>query len=162
MTNRWLIVVVVASLALNVAVVGGFVLFRTRRPSGPPPVPGLSKREMREVRRMRDKFDPRLDSLRHQLNAARSELFRLAADSATPAEAESLLQTIGTIRVDMNRLAYENLREMLSKLSAEGREQVLRRLEHGPAPWHHRKHKRGRRDAIPRCPGPMPDSDDDD
>ncbi|MFO7651197.1 MAG: hypothetical protein R6X13_07675 [bacterium] len=165
MTSRWLVVLVVASLALNVAVVAGFFVARGRGPGCPPPMFGMKPGDVREIAAMRERFDPKMDTLRQQLNAARGGLYRLAADSASPVEAESLLQVIGDIRIEMNRLAYQHMRQVMAKLSPEHRAEFLRRLEQGPGSWHDgpdyrkRGHRRPRR--IGRdCPPPAPDLDD--
>lgn len=132
MTSRWLVVAVVASLALNVAVVAGFFLARQRRL--PPPLPGMRPEEMRAMMELRQEFDPAMDELRQKLHKARCELFQLAADTVPQPQAESLLQVIGNIRVEMNRLAYEHLRRVMSRLAPEARLEVLRRINAGMEP----------------------------
>lgn len=154
MSHRWLTVLVAASLALNIAVVAGFFLLRPRPCQAP--VPGMNPRERREVMKMRRQFDPKMDSLRETLRAKRGELYRLAADSASPAEADSLLQAIGDIRVEMNRLAYEHMRVLMAKLSPKQREEFLRRLQSGPQSWHSGSRGPGR-----GCPPPQPPDFDD-
>lgn len=156
MTNRWLVVLVIASLALNLAVVAGFFISRPRGPRDCGPMPGMGPGEMRRFGEMRKGFDPQMDSLRERLNEARGRLFDLAADSVEPAEAESLIQSIGQIREDMNRMAYQHLRLVLREMTPDNRARFLRRLQSGPPHGHGGPHRR----HGGRMPPPPPEFDD--
>lgn len=128
MQPRWLVVVVIASLALNVAVVGTYLFERIRmRPPLPPPMlkPGL-RRELGELRR---EFQPRLDTLREQAHRAREGLMALAMQSKPDmARVDSLLMEISRSETAMNRLAFEHARRISSRLPEAGREAFFRRL----------------------------------
>lgn len=155
MSNRWLVVLVAASLALNVAVVAGFLLLRPRHGCPPPHLRGMKPDEAREFAELREQFDPKMDSLREELRAARGRLYALAADSVPEQAAESLLQAIGSIRVEMNRLAYQHLREVMAASTPERRAEILQVLQAGPMHWRGGPHGRQRRGQ-----GPPPEFDD--
>lgn len=129
MQPRWLVVVVVASLALNVAVVGTYLFERFRlRPPGPP-LPGMKPAVIRELRELRRDFEPRLDTLREQAHRAREGLMALAMQAKPDmARVDSLLVEISRSETAMNRLAFEHARRISSRLPENGREAFFRRL----------------------------------
>lgn len=129
MQPRWLVVVVIASLALNVAVVGTYLFERFRlRPPGPP-LPGMKPAIVSELRELRREFEPRLDSLRGQAHRAREGLMRLALQAKPDmARVDSLLLEISRSETAMNRLAFEHVRRISSRLPENGREAFFRRL----------------------------------
>ncbi|MBM3314865.1 periplasmic heavy metal sensor [candidate division WOR-3 bacterium] len=132
MRQKWLVVVVVASLALNLAVVASFLFLRLREPGHGRhrPVPGLGPEEVRGLRRLRKEFHPRMDSLRGRALDARTALMRYAGDvNPDPRVIDSLLGEIGRAEAGMNRLAFEHARRIVEQLPPEARDTFLRRLE---------------------------------
>uniref|UniRef100_A0A7C4CDC5 Periplasmic heavy metal sensor n=1 Tax=candidate division WOR-3 bacterium TaxID=2052148 RepID=A0A7C4CDC5_UNCW3 len=129
MQSRWLVVVVVASLALNVAVVGTYLFERSRlRPPGPP-LPGMRPALVRELRELRREFEPRMDTLRERARLAREGLMELALQAKPDmARADSLLAEISRSETAMNRLAFEHARRVGNRLPEGGRAAFLRRL----------------------------------
>lgn len=129
MQPRWLVVVVIASLALNVAVVGTYIFERARlRPPGPP-LRGMRPAVVKELRELRREFQPRLDMLREQAHQAREGLMMLAMQSRPDmARVDSLLIEISRSETAMNRLAFEHARRISSRLPESGREAFFRRL----------------------------------
>ncbi|MEO0085258.1 MAG: hypothetical protein ABIK37_01365 [candidate division WOR-3 bacterium] len=161
MQPRWLVVVVLASLALNVAVVGTYLVERLRmRPPVPPPV--LRPELRRELAEMRREFQPRLDTLRERALRAREGLMALAMQSKPDmARVNSLLEEISRSETAMNRLAFEHARRISSRLPEAGREAFFRRLRErqlrpcGPMMMRRGMHR-------PAAPPPEQDFEEDD
>ncbi|MEO0074275.1 MAG: hypothetical protein ABIK43_06430 [candidate division WOR-3 bacterium] len=134
MRQRWLVVVAVASLALNLTVVGSFLFFQLREPRPPSvPLPGIGRRELEQLDRMRREYSPRRDSLRDRLFRTRSALLQLAAEtSPSMPEVESLLDEIGRIEAELARLSFEHARRIGLELPAAARGEFFRRLQERP------------------------------
>jgi len=131
MHPRWLVVVVIASLALNAAVVSTYLFerFRLRRPG--PPLPGMKPAVVRELRELRREFRPRMDALRGQALQAREGLMHLAMQpEPDPARVESLLLEVSRSETALNRLAFEHARRISARLPEAGRAAFSRRLRH--------------------------------
>jgi Spy/CpxP family protein refolding chaperone len=95
---------------------------------------------MRELmHRMHDRMQPRMDTLREELMATRIGLMELVREPMPDGRADSLLQEIGRIEQEMNRLAFEHARQLIESLPPEARERFLERLEQrggpGDRPW---------------------------
>jgi hypothetical protein len=131
MPSRWLVVALVGSIALNLAVVGFYIFERTRRPLPPPPPEFVRGRPELHglVRRMRMRMEPAMDTLREELMATRHGLMELVRRPERFNEAESLLARIGTLEQQLNRLAFENARQLMESLPPEARERFLEKLE---------------------------------
>ena len=160
MQNRWLVAGLVASIALNLAVVGFYIYERAAlRPR--PPLPPFAGPMHGPMHRMRMRMEPRMDSLGRELMAARVGLMAMVREGRTDSvRAESLFARIGGIEQQMNRLAFENARQLLESLPPEARQRFIERLEKRggpgsrPGPRHWRR-GRGPDDAEPEGPGGM-------
>lgn len=163
MNQRWLVVIVIASLALNLAVVGSFLFVRLRAPRFPPPferpLPGMTGEQLSSLRQLRQEYRPKMDSLRGQAEAARDSLTALAAESSPrPQRVDSLLAAIGRHEMAMNRLAYEHARRIAERLPPGLRAGFFQRL---------REHRRGPGPRPMMCrprrfgPPPVPEPDED-
>ncbi len=156
MSGRWLAVALVGSIALNLAVVGFYIFERTRQPLPPPPPEFVRGRPELHglVRRMRMRMEPAMDTLREELMATRRGLMELVRRPDRAGEAESLLARIGSLEQQLNRLAFENARQLMESLPPEARERFLERLETrcGPDGCPRPRHQGSRR--WMREPGP--------
>lgn len=131
MRQRWLVLVAVASLALNLAVVGSFLFLWLRAPAPPPlPLPGIVGRDRERLERMRREYGPCRDSLRERIFRARRALLLLAAEqNPSSAAVDSLLGVVGSAEAGLARLSFEHARRIGSALPPAAREEFFRRLQ---------------------------------
>ena len=159
MQNRWLFAALIASIALNVGVVGFYIYERASMAPPPPPLPGMGPAGREHMRRMRTMFEPRMDSLREELMSTRLGLMKLVREPQVEQnKADSLLREIGRIEQQMNRLAFENARRLVDSLPPDMRQRFFERLEQGGGPggrpWSHRRgHMQGQHGPGPGFPG---------
>jgi hypothetical protein len=173
MRNRWLIVVVVASLCLNVALVGTYVFRRARH--GRPrrfPSRGLTSEAREKIRKARDAAMPEFAELMGRVESTDSvlwaEMRREAPDSA---RVESLCQELGQMHGRMRANVFRQMHRELLLMPAEARAEYLQhmmRMRPGlPLGGRHasgeprrgmgRHQRRGSRMSEPREGGPPSD-----
>ena len=154
MRGRWLALIAVASLALNVAVVGTYV-YRTTRPHG-------QHARFRGVRRaLRDSIGSvmrqampdieRLFGERDRLHAAVMEL--VTKPELDEPKLDSLCREQGRVAAELGTHIFRNMHRVVQMLPAEQRERFLRQ----PGPHMMRgPHRRGPGRFGPRPGGPEP------
>jgi hypothetical protein len=154
MRGRWLVVIAVASLALNVAVVGTFLY---QRYSGhgrhhPPRIPGLNPQVVAQVRQIREENAPALESLMEQTMPIRTALAELAGSAQSDAgKADSLCTELGRIHVQIEKNMFAMTRRVLEVLPAEMKEHYLEMLKTNPG--RHARQRPGRMRGARRGPG---------
>lgn len=170
MRGRWLLVVAVASLALNLAVVGSFAYFRAhpeRRPMGRHERhcrPGLPMHRMKpELRRRIERTfrssGPLMDTLRRGEDSLRAALVReLLGSDCSPTRIDSLAAESGRRHGRMLALAFRDARSIVESLPESERAKFLDEIHpamRGPRP---------RRRPGPPCDDfpPPPDGPDGD
>ncbi len=185
MRNRWLVVVVVASLCLNVAVVGAFIVHRVRcaRPRRFS-ARGLTSEVRERLRHAREvsmpKFSALVDSVESTDSVLWTEMRREGPDSV---RVESLCQELGRIHGSMRAMVFRQMHQELQLMPAAARTEYLQhmmRMRPGlPLGGRHasgeprrgmgRHQRRGSRMSEPReggppsdepQPGPPPESGD--
>jgi len=164
MRARWLVLIVVASLALNVAVVGSYVFFQLRGHEGRPEQFRHLRPELRgQVERVMRESGPEMERLMGQEDSVRmamaDELERPQVDER---RLDSLARESGRVHSQMALLAYHNARRIVEMLPADERGRFLRNMRHGMG-RRMRRMMHGRGPAGP--PGqdtPMPPPDDND
>ena len=164
MRNRWLVVVLAASVALNVAAIGVFAYQRYakwRRQTYFRNLRARPKGGFRELFRQRE---PGMDSLRRVYSDARRELGELVfSETPDSQKTDSLLDVLGTTHREMSRRVLETSRAVESLSPVEERDRVRHRLmEMWEGPDRRRSGRgrshRGRRMPRPeRLPEPPPD-----
>ena len=180
MRNRWLVVAVVASLCLNLAVVGTFIFHRVRR--GRPrrfSARGLTSEVRERLRHAREasmpEFSALVDSVESTDSVLWAEMRREAPDSV---RVESLCQELGQLHGRMRAGVFRQVHRELQLMPEEARDKYLKhmmRMKPGlPMGGRHagrgrgrgmnRHMRRGSRTSEP-CddeppPGPPPESGD--
>lgn len=153
MRGRWMMVVAVASLVLNVMVVGSFLFLRFRRPPRPPfhrMGPGLRQRAdciYAESRPEAERLMRENERLRAMLA---EEILRKDSDER---RLDSLSNEVGRIHGQMTALAYRNARRVVSLLPEPERRRFVEDLQR-PGPG---LGPRWRRHRFNCPPGPPPD-----
>jgi hypothetical protein len=166
MRGRWLAVIAVASLILNLAVVGSFVFLRVRHPMGARhPLRGFRP----EMRRVADSVlvqaRPQMDSLMQANERLRAALAdEIAGTELDERRFDSLCSEVGVLHGRMTALAYRNARRIAAALPEAERKQFIVNLWQGMGPGMPRG-MRGRMHGpgpgFPPPPGPgMPPPDD--
>jgi len=185
MRNRWLVVIVVASLCLNAAVVGTYV-FRRARHDRPHRlrVRGLT-RDMRErMRKAREAAMPEFSALVGRAESTDSLLwFELRSERPDSARVESLCQELGKMHGAMRAMVFRQMHRELLLMPGDARADYLRHMMRmrpglppggrhafgGPGRGAGRRMHRGSRMSEPReggppsdepHPGPPPESGD--
>ncbi len=139
MKNRWLYIILAASLGLNLAAFGAFVFHRYRRTRARfLPIRQAIKNAPQRFAPLLNEHHRKMDSLRIEYWSARAELARLAlAEDPEPALLEQILQKLGEIHQEMNREVFKTGRNVELLLPPEHRERVRRaccRMIQGPPP----------------------------
>lgn len=163
MRARWMVLIVVASLALNVAVVGSYVFFQVRGRQMPPPQFRHLKPELRgQVERVMRGSAPEMERLMGEDDAVRSAMAdELERPQIDERRLDSLARESGRVHAQMALLAYRNARRIVEMLPEDERGRFIRNMRHGMGRRMHRM-MRGRGPSGP--PGqdlPMPPPDDD-
>lgn len=182
MRNRWLVVVVVASLCLNVAVVGTYVFRRARR-DRPRRFPscGLTSEAREKMRKARDAAMPEFTELVGRAESTDSVLWaEMGREAPDSARVESLCQELGQMHGRMRANVFRQMHRELQLMPAEARVEYLKhmmRMRPGlPLGGRHARgeprrgmERRGSRMSVPRegeppsdepHPGPPPESGD--
>jgi hypothetical protein len=166
MRSKWMLIVVVASLALNAAVVGSYLFMRLREPRPPvpptePPLPGLAPALLGDLRQLRQEFRPQMDALRERARALRFGLMQAAQQpQPDPRLVDSLLLEVGRVETEVNRLTFEHARRIAERLPPEAREVFFRRLAEHHAGMRPGRMMRRMGRMKPPPPGQEIDSDD--
>jgi hypothetical protein len=157
MRGRWLAIVAIASLALNVAVVGSFVFINVRRHQRPHPrIPGFGPEIPPEVRAVFEDARPRMDSLRALIDRVGEEM-RAEEELNTPDETriDSLCREAGRLHGLMMMTAHQSIRRVVQMMPEGKRHEFIenfgRRMGHGGRAMH------GRRRMMPGPGEPGPD-----
>lgn len=150
-TWMWVLsIALAASVAVNLAAVGTFVVRRMTRSrrTAPEWVRRARPESREEVRQLQRALEGQMDSLRRELAEEQRGLAALLRqDEAPGAEVDSAAARIGQLHAAMTRRAFGFIRETLHKLTPEQQEYLLDRFER----QYNRRHGPGR--GGPR-PGP--------
>jgi hypothetical protein len=159
MSNRWLVAAVVASLALNVAVVGSYAWSRLHRPPGPR-LPGV-RAEMRE--RMHHVFQesrPEVERLMQQNERIRDAMAQeVWCPQLDERRLDSLARESGRIHGLMTLIAYHNARRAAELLPEPERRQFIERISRQGRPGPRGRGRPGpppEGGPPPECPLPGP------
>lgn len=141
MRNKWIIILLIFSLAVNMAALATMAVQWSKRPErrGPLSRPPFSEnhREMlrrkldlsddqyRKVGQAHDQFAEGMDSLQAALRGKREELFRqLDTQEPDRGQIEALLGEIAVLQADQERMVVDNLLTMREVLTPEQREKL--------------------------------------
>ena len=172
MRNRWLVVVAVASLCLNAAVVGAFVLHRVHhRGLGRFTARRLAPEVRERLRQARERALPEFAALAGRAESTDSLLWaEMKSESPDSVRVESLCQELGRIHGMMRAMVFRQMHRELAMLPAGARAEYLTHMMTmrpgfgGPGPGMGRYHGRGPVAPVPGeggpPPGPQPESGD--
>jgi len=160
MRGRWLALIAVASLALNVAVVGTYIYRTATRPREQHPRFQGVRRALRDsiggVLREAAPDIERLSGERDRLRAAVMEL--VAKPELDEQKLDSLCREQGRIAAELDGLVFRNMHRVVQMLPPAQRERFLRQagplMMHGP-----RTGRFNRRRVRPGDEPPGPDED---
>jgi hypothetical protein len=130
MRNRWLVVFVVASLCLNVAVVGTY-FFRRARHNRPRrfPMRGLSSEARENMRKARDAAMPEFAALAGRAESTDSLLWvEIRRENPDSARVESLCQELGQFHGRMRALVFRQMHHELQMMPAAQRQEYLQQM----------------------------------
>jgi hypothetical protein len=159
MRHTWLVIVAVASLVLNVAVVGAYIFQLNRggpRPSRPP-LAGLRREMHGQAREVFKKSWPEMKRLGEERERLQAELMQEVMKSEPSQQRiDSLADEMGRLHAQSAKIIARDARAVTALLPAEQRERFLRNF--GPFGAGHRgargiRMMRGHRGI----PGPGPD-----
>jgi uncharacterized membrane protein len=162
MRGRWLAVIAVASLILNVAVVGSFVFLRVRHPLGPRhPLRGFRPAMRHVADSLLRESRPEMERLMIEGERLRAEMSEeIVRPDYDERRLDSLCQEAGRLHGRMTALAYRNARRIAAALPEAERRRFLENMRHRNGP----RMRRGGRGPAPCCPPPpgpgLPPSDD--
>ncbi len=139
MKSRWLMVVLITSLVLNLAAVGAFAYSRYRKWQWRQGLlKRLAARAPERVMPLINEHQFKMDSLRMEYWKARRELAQLSfSDTVNARVVEEVLERIAANHREMNRLVYETGRKTAMLFPPEQRERFRRRcceMLEGPFP----------------------------
>ena len=150
MRNRWLIVVVVASLCLNAAVVGAY-FFRRGRHDGTRRFPfrGLTSEAREKMRKAREAAMPEFSALVDKGESTDSLLWtEMRRESPDSVRVESLCQELGGIHGSMRAMVFRQMHRELQMMPAEARVEYVAHMmmmrPRLPFGGHHRSGEPGR------------------
>lgn len=130
MRNRWLVVIVVASLCLNLAVVGTYIFRRARR-DRPRRFPGrrLTAETRDRLRRTREAAMPGFLAAAEEVQSTDSLLWaEMRREYPDSARVESLCQELGRIHGTMRAMVFRQMHRELQLMPEEAREQYLKHM----------------------------------
>jgi len=171
MRNRWLVVVVIASLCLNAAVVGTFFFHRVRR--GRPrrfSARGLTSEVRERLRHAREASMPEFSALVDSVESTDSVLWaEMSRENPDSVRVESLCRELGQLHGRMRAGVFRQMHRELQLMPGEARAHYLKhmmRMKPGlplrgrrarPGRGMNRHMRRGSRMSAP-CEGePLPD-----
>ncbi len=165
MRNRWLVVIVVASLCLNVAVVGAYVFRRARRDRQHGFAARCLTAEVREnMRKAREAALPEFSVLVDRAQSADSLLWtEMRGESPDSVRVESLCQELGQIHGRMRATVFGQMHRELQLMPTEARAEYLKHMMRmrpgfgGPGRGMGRHMRRGSMMPAPREGEPFPD-----
>ncbi len=170
MRSRWLVVIAVASLCLNLAVVGTYFLRRAHREfPRRPPLRGLAPEALERLRAVRESLMPEFAAIAGQEQRDDSLLWsEMSSDNPDSLRVDSLASEMGRLHGRMRAMLFWQMRRELTMLPAKARAEYLRRLMtmrpgFGPGRGMGRHMRRGFRMPPPGVeppPGPPPESGD--
>jgi hypothetical protein len=130
MRNRWLVLVVVASLCLNVAVVGTYFLHRARRGGLRRfPARGLTPDVRERLRKARAEALPEFAALAEKVEATDSLLWtEMRSESPDSARVESLCQELGQIHGKMRAMVFRQMHRELQLMPGAARIEYLNHM----------------------------------
>lgn len=152
MKGRWVYILLVVSLAFNLAAVGTFVYHRYRRwrwQKGD--FRSIARRIKPQLAPIVDEYHLKMDSLRIEYWRVRHELARLGfEENPDSARVEQALKQIGLLHQQMHRQVFEMGRKADSFLPPQYREMIRRRCcevikGSYPPPGPGRPHRPGRK-----------------
>lgn len=160
MRNRWLVVVVVASLCLNAAVVGTYLLHRARH--GRPRrfrVRGLTSEVRERLRHAREASMPGFSALVDSVESTDSVLWaEMRREEPDSARVEALCRELGQLHGRMRAGVFRQMHRELQLIPEEARAQYLKhmmKMKPGFDGPRGRKGRRSSRHAGPyRCEPP--------
>jgi len=165
MRNTWLVIVAVASLVLNLAVVGAY-LYHQRGPRPPrPPLAGLRREMHQQARDVFRKSWPEMQRLGEERARLQTELLQeLTGPDVNQARVDSLADALGRLHAQSVRIISRDARAVVELLPAEQREQFLRNFgplgggHHGARAGRMMRHFRGMPGpGMEPPPGPPPE-----
>ena len=173
MRNRWLVVVVVASLCLNVAVVGTYLLRRVRHDRLRRfPVRGLTPEAREKLREARDAALPGFTALADEAGSTDSLLWaEMRRENPDSVRVDSLCRELGQNHGRMRAMVFWQMRRELQLMPGAARAEYLNHMmtmrpglslrdRHAsgvPGRGMGRHMRRGSRMSVPREGGPCPD-----
>ena len=127
MRSRWLVVVVVASLCLNVAVVGTYFLRRVRHDRLRRfPMRGLTSEVREKLRQAREAAMPAFAALAEKVESTDSLLwFEMRRESPDSVRVESLCQELGLTHGRMRAMVFRQMHRELQLMPAAARTEYL-------------------------------------
>ncbi|MEO0070821.1 MAG: hypothetical protein ABIK39_01870 [candidate division WOR-3 bacterium] len=138
MKNRWLLVILAASLALNLTAFAAFAYNRYRKWQRRGVLKRLTAGAPERIAPLIDEHQFKMDSLRMEYWRARRELAEMNfADKMDSQAIEQTLDRIAEIHREMNRLVLETGRKAVMLLPPGRRERIIRRhreMVGGPPP----------------------------
>ena len=164
MRNRWLVVIVVASLCLNVAVVGTYI-FRRARHDRPRrfAMHGLSSEAREKMRKTREATMPEFAALVGRVESTDSLLWtEMRRESPDSVRVESLCQELGQIHGRMRAMVFRQMHRELQLMPAGARAEYLKHMMRmrpgfgGPGRGMGKHMNRGHRMAPPPDGEPPP------
>lgn len=157
MKNRWLLVVLAASLALNLAAFVTFAYNWYRKRQWQSVLKRLEVMAPGKMTQLMDEHQFKMDSLRMEYWRARRKLAEMNFSEKVDSGAiEHTLDRIAGIHREMNRLVLETGRKTVMLLPPESRERIMRRQREmvegphpPPPPPRHRRRPEPKRRCYP-------------
>jgi len=130
MRNRWLVVVVIASLCLNVAVVGAYFLRRVRHDHPRRfPLRGLTAEVREKMRKAREAAMPEFSALVARVDSTDSLLWaEMRSEGPDSARVDSFCQELGRVHGRMRAMVFWQMRRELQMMPAAARAEYLNHM----------------------------------
>ena len=130
MRSRWLVAVVIASLCLNVAVVGTYFLRRARHDrSRRFPSRGLTPEVREKLRQVREAAFPEFAALAEQERSGDSLLWvEMRRESPDSVRVESLCLGLGQMHGKMRAMVFRQMHRELQLMPADARTEYVKRM----------------------------------
>ena len=130
MRSRWLIVIAVASLCLNVAVVGAFVAHRVRRARLRRFLAsGLTPEVREKLRKAREAAMPEFAALAEKVESTDSLLWaEMRSESPDSVRVESLCQELGQTHGRMRAMVFRQMHRELQLMPPTARVEYLQNM----------------------------------
>jgi hypothetical protein len=130
MRNRWLVLMVVASLCLNVAVVGTYFFRRARHDRQRRfPSRWLTSEARENMRKAREAAMPEFSALVGRVQSTDSFLWtEMRRETPDSVRVESLCQELGRIHGSMRAMVFRQMHRELQLMPAEARAEYLQHM----------------------------------